>query len=183
MAFDKNEVYEVIRKNRDLLYYIAQRFKGSLKNYDIEDIYLEVVIAFYNAADYYDEQMGVSFLTVAYQNAMRRLGNIVRAQNAVKRKADKVINYDMKVGEGEVSYGEYYLGENLHQYSVENKLMIEHVLLIAKEALSESEYSIFCEFCKGHTTKEIAKILNLNEKTTSNKMYVIKNKLKRAVKI
>lgn len=183
MSLKREEVEKIIVENKDLIYHIAHRYLNSIDNYDIQDLYMEVALSFYETAKYYDESLNVDFKTFAYQNAMRKLGNLYRKQNALKRKAKSVTPYELQIGEQSTPFGDYIIVDNHSCDQVENMFFLEEVKKVAKEILTEKEFLIFSEYCKGYKVKEIAINLGYNEKTTSNILYKIKNKLKSAIKM
>ena len=72
---------------------------------------------------------------------------------------------------------------------VENNDLIEHIEHEQKKALLQTKLHVLNKrelllyelIIKGHTTKEISKIMNITPKTVLNKKYIIINKLKEQI--
>lgn len=152
----------------------------SIKKYEFEDLYFEGLIAALEAKEDYNPNLGVKISTHIYNRVKYKMIYLLRKVNAKKRNGGIEINYDLTLRESNTTYGDTYITyDEDFEIQLEQKETKNELVYFLKKNLEKNEYKIFKKYIDGYTVKEIAIFFNITQKQTSNKIYYIKNKIKK----
>lgn len=148
--------------------------------YEFEDLYGEAIVEGIKAGEDYIKEKNTKKTTYIYMRIKYKLLNIIRSENAKKRKPNKQINFEeLKLNEHQEYY---YLGletqENQEDLILkkEKRNELKNTVL---EILNSEEVEYLSLYLKGVSTAVIAKKFGVDNKKVSNKIYYIKLKLKK----
>ncbi|MBE6531665.1 MAG: sigma-70 family RNA polymerase sigma factor [Ruminococcaceae bacterium] len=170
---DQQAFEQLLDRYKPLLDAAVQKFSndamfGSLE----EDLRQEAILVFYNAILSYDlGSDGVEFglyakicVTNALISQMRKMGRWGAEQFfGVLDEEDAAMQDEPSV--------------NL----IEQESLRE-IDSVIRESLSDYEYRIWCQFASGKTAKEIGASANVNEKSVTNAIYRIRQKLRKLLR-
>ena len=146
---------------------------ANVLNVDINELYQESLIAFYDAIDNYDDEYYISFSSFLKMCIERRFNKIIRKHNNDKHKV--FVNY-ISIEDTD----EYYIGKYLSDYNNNPAVILDNkeILDCIFDLLSPEERELVNLLADGLSTKEIAKVYNKNYKNMYNKIYKLKHKIK-----
>lgn len=141
---------------------------------DKEDLVQEGVIALYRSIKTYDNNTAsfYTYVLISIKNAMLR---VVLTQTNDKNKANI---YSKSIEEIED-----YIGYSLDYFVMEEDKYFFDNMLVFKNSLKDVDSCIFELRCNDFSYKEIAELLDVSKKYVDNRLYIIKKKLKKYLKI
>lgn len=171
----------IIKKYEPLINKIAHKMLPYCKSngLDLSDLVQEGMIGLNHAIEKYQEVENTLFYTYAGKCIERKMLSVVISSNRNKYKIlNESISYDDDenliikfIKDSSPSPEELLIGEE-----VENKL-IEKI----KHKLTEFEEQVFMLMINGFKYREIAEILDRDEKSIDNTMQRLKNKIKKVI--
>lgn len=169
------EAFDILlEKYKPLLYSLVSKFTCDdlLKPHE-EDLLQEATIVFYNAILAYDEtQNQVEFGLYAHICLSNAL--ISQVRNLNRRKVEH---------SAELSGSE--IASSVYSDPADNILeeeSIRQIYSVIKSNLSQYEYSIWSDYMRGKTAKDIGTSLGKSEKSVTNAIYRIRRKLRALLK-
>lgn len=179
----RNSLYE---KYKPMIKYIVNKYYLTASKYglDYNDLIQEANVGFTDALNSYDETKDASLKTFISLCINRKLINAIRKVQTAKNQmelSNLSLDYDYnKEGLPLIDVIGDVNADPLLKFSEKEE---ETVLLSKiKEDLSTSEQEVFNLLLKGLSYKEIAKILDKNEKQIDNTIQRIRNKVKNILK-
>ena len=150
---------------------IARFSKDGLSRSHEDDLRQEAILVFFNAILNYDlGGDGVEFglyAKICVTNAL-----ISQVRNLSKHKAE---HFSVQLDEVETVSAEDPSARIIEQES------LQQIDSVIRQSLSAFEYRVWCLYASGKTAKEIGKIVDRSEKSVSNAVYRIRQKLRRSL--
>lgn len=157
---------------------LKRRNMVPIKKY--EDYYFEGILEGLKAVDTYDSTKDSKFTTYLFLKINYRIGTILRANKAQKRNnSNNIMLENTLLEETGVINNQEYIQHNRLEDELSEQEFKDNFHKILKEELNFNEYEYLCLVLKGYKIKEIADILNITSKQASNKLYYIREKLKK----
>lgn len=173
---DANNI--IIKKYEPLIIKVATKMLPYCKNNGLEksDLIQEGMIGLNHAIDRYQEKENILFYTYAKKCIERKIISVVIASNRNKNKAlNESISYD----DEENSLLKVIKSEHPSPEEAILNLELEEVLIEKiKEVLADFEVQVFSLLVAGFKYKEIAEILDKDQKSIDNAIQRIKSKIK-----
>lgn len=172
---------EIFARYKDLVVKISRCY--FIVGDDIEDTIQEGMIGLYKSIKNYNPSKEASFKTFAVLCIKHQIQNAIKLSNANKNKplSDAISFQDLSPAENEDDFVSTPL-ELLFEYDpIEKAIDKEEFLNLnnqIKSSLSKFEFEVLKFYLQGYTYKEIAKNLNVSEKSIDNSLSRIKSKLK-----
>ena len=139
-----------------------------------DDILQESMIGLFKAMRTYDERLGVSFKRYASICIRRQIISALRKSEGYETD-EKFRAYNCF--DSEYIFNEYICDDSLNPEDILISEEEKHDYIgFAAKYLSDYESSVFKEYCKGRTYKEIAEILNTNSKSIDNALQRVRKK-------
>lgn len=169
---DQDAFSELLTVYDPLITSMVSKFRiDGMADADVEDLRQEAVLAFYSALLSYDPNISeVEFGLYAKVCICNRLVSQVRvmkkhiAHNALSYSAEDLLKYVSQDGDP---------SKNIVELEEERTL-----LKLISDNLSEMENRVFEMYVSGMSAAEMAKKLDVSEKSVSNTVYRIRKKLK-----
>lgn len=181
MAKENEQAYNVLhRRYEKKIKSIIKRQKLYLTNGDIDDLCQEGFIGLSNAVKGYKK--GLKFASFASKCIKASIYTLINKSNTQKELVMK--NYislsNAKNEEDDINKSSLMIdkGPTPEESYINNETSEEIIELISKE-LSKMEYKIFVMNDLGYTYTDIAKELNISEKSVDNALQRAKNKIKK----
>ncbi len=154
--------------------------KFQIQGYEYDDLYLEGLLTATKAINEYEPKHGAKISTYIYLRVQRRYISLYRNTQAQKRKAKEEITLEKTTLEenGEL-YGAQLFESPQQERLIEKEEFLEQLQTEFEKILKEDEIEFINLHLMGLSVKEISESYNISEKQTSNKLYYIKNKLKK----
>ena len=169
----------IIKKYEPLINKIAIKMLSYCKNNGLElsDLVQEGMIGLNHAIDRYQERENILFYTYAKKCIERKMISVIISAN---RSKNKILNESISYDDEENLLLKYVKSkspspeEELLNLELEEKLLSD-----VKKILTEFEYQVFELLISGFKYKEIAEILDKDQKSIDNAKVRIKTKIKR----
>lgn len=177
---DANNI--IIKKYEPLINKIATKMIPYCKNNGLEksDLIQEGMIGLNHAIEKYHEQKDVLFYTYAKKCIERKIISVVLGSN---RNKNKILNESISYDDDENSLLKIIKSEALSpEEELINIELEEDLLKKIKEVLTDFEDQVFSLLICGFKYKEIAEILDKDDKSIDNAIQRIKNKIKNVTK-
>ena len=149
--------------------YIIKTAKQNLPETEVEDAVQEATFALYSAVKNYDSKKS-SFYTFAITCIKRSVISQIRKSACKKNIPDGLVSSIEDVELADLNSPEKILIEKENYKAFTNNIKLE---------LSSMEYRVLQLFLAGESYCEIAKLLNLTEKSVDNALARIRKKLKK----
>lgn len=194
---DNELLYLVSESNEDAKNIIFDKYKpiiemkasklkslAELKGYDLNDLIQEGMIGLANAIDRFKDEKDVQFYTFANLCIDRQLTTFLRNIGRDKHKSlNESISYDNTNSVGRPLNEVLLDDKNKDPEELYLRLESEKDLLSKIEnVLSKKEKEVFELRVQGFSYKEIARLLNVSEKTVDNTLTRIKSKIQCEIK-
>ena len=195
--YNDYELLEFIAENdesaSDILFkkyeYLITKFAKKMLKYnkrtglDLNDLVQEGMIGLSGAIDTYNNNSGSSFYTYAKKCIESKIISAIVASNRLKM---SYLNNSVPIDfedDGETKSLEYlFKNDDLNPETIMiNQEKIDNLNAIAKEVLTDFEVQVFELKLSGFDYKEIAEILDKDQKSIDNALQRIKNKLKKEI--
>lgn len=169
---DQNAFSELLALYEPLINSMVSKFKiDEMSNADVDDIRQEAVLAFYSALVSYDS--GISEVEFGLYAKVCICNRLVSQMRVIK----KHINHRA------TSYDEDDLQRIMSHDDDPSRSIVEleeerNLLKLISSNLSDKENQIFEMYVAGMSASEMAKKLDISEKSVSNAVYRIRKKLK-----
>lgn len=176
---DANNI--IIKKYEPLITKIAMKMLPYCKNNGLEksDLIQEGMIGLNHAMERYREQSNVLFYTYAKKCIERKIISVVISSN---RNKNKILNESISYDDDENSLIKFIKSETPSPEEEIVNLEIEETLLQKiKSNLTSFEEEVFSLFVVGFKYKEIAEMLDKDQKSIDNAIQRIKNKIKNII--
>lgn len=175
MKFEEIEFEGVIESHLKIFKYLAIKYLASFKNYELEDLMHEQMIACYNALNKYDSKHKIG--TFLYTVSENRLKSLYRSEMRLKRKPKHLYYLESTRIE------EAGLILNEASFDVENSYYIseirENADAVASEVLSDFEYQLYYKIVyENKSTAQIALELDKSEKQICNGITRMRSKMR-----
>ena len=177
---DANNI--IIKKYEPLINKIAIKMLPYCKNNGLEksDLVQEGMIGLNHAIERYHEQKDVLFYTYAKKCIERKIISVVIASN---RNKNKILNESISYDDEENSLLRFIKSQTPSpEEEILNIELEEDLLQKIKEVLTDLEEQVFSLLISGFKYKEIAEILDKDEKSIDNAIQRIKLKIKNILK-
>lgn len=179
----RNSLYE---KYKPMIKFLVNKYYQTASKYglDYNDLIQEANVGFTDALNSYDETKDASLKTFISLCINRKLINAIRKVQTAKNQmelSNLSLDYDYnKEGLPLIDVIGDVNADPLLKFSEkeEEKVLLSKI----KKDLSTSEQEVFNLLLKGLSYKEIAKILDKNEKQIDNTIQRIRNKVKNILK-
>ena len=172
----------IIKKYEPLITKIATKMLAYCKNngLDKSDLIQEGMIGLNHAIDRYQEQENVLFYTYAKKCIERKIISVVISSN---RNKNKILNESISYDDDENLLLKFIKSNTPSpEEEILNLELQEDLLIKIKEKLTDLEEQVFSLFISGFKYKEIAEILDKDEKSIDNAIQRIKVKIKNILK-
>ena len=177
---DANNI--IIKKYEPLINKIAIKMLAFCKNNGLEksDLVQEGMIGLNHAIERYHEQKDVLFYTYAKKCIERKIISVVIGSN---RNKNRILNESISYDDDENMLLRFIKAQTLSPEEEILNLEIEEKLLQKiKEILTDLELQVFDLLISGFKYKEIAQILDKDDKSIDNAIQRIKVKIKKILK-
>ena len=177
---DANNI--IIKKYEPLINKIAIKMLPYCKNNGLEksDLVQEGMIGLNHAIERYHEQKDVLFYTYAKKCIERKIISVVIASN---RNKNKILNESISYDDEENSLLRFIKSQMPSpEEEILNIELEEDLLQKIKEVLTDLEEQVFSLLISGFKYKEIAEILDKEQKSIDNAIQRIKVKIKNILK-
>ena len=179
-----HKIENILSKYKNLVNTIARRYY--LVGGDQDDLIQEGLIGLYKACLSFDKSKQNSFKTFAYLCIQRQIQSAIKADNRQKNLVlNNALYYDehnglvtQKTNNIRASESFMYLPTTAgpENKMIEAETFNEKIQQI-KQALSPYEFEVFKYFLKGYAVQQIAKLQNKDQKSVSNAIARLKQKL------
>ena len=173
---DANNI--LIKKYEPLINKIATKMLPYCKNNGLEksDLIQEGMIGLNHAIDRYQEQENILFYTYAKTCIERKIISVVISSN---RNKNKILNESISYDDDENLLLKFIKDStpNPEEILIDNELE-EALVIKIKQQLTELEKEVYELLISGFKYKEIAEILEKDNKSIDNAIQRIKNKIK-----
>ena len=177
---DANNI--MIKKYEPLIYKIASKMLPLCKynGLEINDLIQEGMIGLNHAIEKYIEQKDILFYTYAKKCIERKIISAVISSN---RNKNKILNESISYDDDNnlILNGVKDLKLNPEQVIIDTELEEETITKI-KSTLTDFEIQVFDLLIAGFNYKEIAILLDKNEKSIDNAIQRVKSKIKKIIK-
>ena len=176
---DANNI--IIKKYEPLINKIAIKMLPYCKNngLDLNDLVQEGMIGLNHAIEKYQEMENTLFYTYARKCIERKIISVVVSSN---RNKNKILNESISYDDDENLIIKFISDTSP---SPEDLLISEEIkekmLLKIKDKLTELEESVFTLMINGFKYKEIAEILDKDEKSIDNTIQRLKSKIRKVI--
>ena len=177
---DANNI--IIKKYEPLINKIAIKMLPYCKNNGLEksDLVQEGMIGLNHAIERYHEQKDVLFYTYAKKCIERKIISVVISSN---RNKNKILNESISYDDDENLLLRFIKSQTPSpEEQILNLEIEEDLLLKIKEILTDLEEEVFSLLISGFKYKEIAEILDKDDKSIDNAIQRIKTKIKNILK-
>jgi len=176
---DANEI--LLYKYRPLIVSEAKKYiKYSHGGVDLNDLIQEGLLGLNDAINSFRDEQPANFGTYAKICVQRKMTNLIKSTMSYK---NKILNDYVSIDNDEEEPIDSFLADNstnpvnmVEDYDFQNR-----VISNLNEKLSEIEKEVFDLKLKGFTYKEIADLLEKDNKSIDNCIQRIKTKLKKAI--
>ena len=168
----------IIKKYEPLINKIAIKMLGFCKNNGLEksDLVQEGMIGLNHAIERYHEQKDVLFYTYAKKCIERKIISVVISSN---RNKNKILNESISYDDDENLLLKFIKSQTPSpEEEILNLELEEDLLQRIKVILTDLEEQVFTLLISGFKYKEIAQILDKDEKSIDNAIQRIKTKIK-----
>lgn len=170
----------LIAKYEPLIKKIASKMVNYCKGsgIDINDLIQEGRIGLNHAIGYFNEQKNITFYTYAKTCIERKIISVIIA---TKRQKNRVLNESISydIDDEEKNFDRILKDETSNPEKIIMDLTLRQNLIDRiKMLLTDFEEEVFDLLISGFTYREIAGILNKDDKQIDNAIYRIKNKVK-----
>lgn len=176
---DANNI--IIKKYEPLIVKIATKMLPYCQNngLDKSDLIQEGMIGLNHAIDRYKEQEDTLFYTYAKTCIERKIISVVIGAN---RNKNKILNESVSYDDEENLLLRFIKDSNPNpEEAIINIEVEENLLNKIKEILTELEEQVFSLLISGFRYKEIAEILDKDQKSIDNAIQRIKTKIKKVI--
>ena len=178
---NENAETELLEKYKDLVVKIARSY--FIIGGELEDIVQEGMIGLYKAIKNFSNSKNTTFKTFAITCIKHQIQSAIKKANTKKNSPLTNSIPLQKFSENSDDSDEFLPVNLIFQVAPDEKI-INHenymnLLNTIKNTLSKKEYIVLKYYLSGYSYKEIAKILEINEKSIDNSLSRIKNKLKK----
>lgn len=176
---DANNI--IIKKYEPLINKIATKMLPYCKNNGLEknDLIQEGMIGLNHAIDRYQEQENILFYTYAKTCIERKILSVVIGSN---RNKNKILNESISYDDEEHLLLNFIKDSNPNPEEAVLDIEKEEILISKiKEILTDLEGQVFELLISGFKYKEIAEILDKDQKSIDNAIQRLKNKIKKVV--
>ncbi len=177
---DANNI--LIKKYEPLIIKIATKMLPYCKNNGLEknDLIQEGMIGLSHALDRYQEQKDTLFYTYAKTCIERKIISVVIGSN---RNKNKILNESISYDDEENLLLKFISDTNqTPEEAVLNVAIEEDLVNRINKVLTDLEQQVFTLLINGFKYKEIAEILDKDQKSIDNAIQRIKNKIKKELK-
>lgn len=177
---DANNI--IIKKYEPLINKIAIKMLPYCKNNGLEksDLIQEGMIGLNHAIDRYQEQEDVLFYTYAKKCIERKIISVVISSN---RNKNKILNESISYDDDENLLLKFIKSQTPSpEEQILNLELEEDLLIKIKDILTDLEEQVFSLLISGFKYKEIAEILDKDQKSIDNAIQRIKTKIKNILK-
>ncbi|MGL4589462.1 MAG: RNA polymerase sigma factor [Mycoplasmatales bacterium] len=172
---------EIVNEYTHLIYHFIGKYKYSLHMYEECDLVDEARIAIMHAINDFDPKQKTKFFTFVYTYISRRFIKMYRYEKVKKRCFQIVGYYDGTWERSEIAFAQILSETSQVEYQIENKIIRTKLIDYALKRFKDEELEIFFYLLEGFKARQIAQMLGRNEKWTANKVYRIKQKIKRNI--
>lgn len=177
---DENAENTLLERYKDLVVKISRSY--FIIGGELEDIVQEGMIGLYKAIKNFSENKS-TFKTFAVTCIKHQIQSAIKKANTKKNSPLTNSIPLQKFSENSDDSDEFLPVNLIFQVAPDEKI-INHenyinLLNTIKNTLSKKEYIVLKYYLSGYSYKEIAKILEINEKSIDNSLSRIKNKLKK----
>ncbi len=178
---DKEAAEKIVRKYSYIVRHEVRFFY--LAGAEPDDLYQEGMIALFTSIYDFNPKAGTSFSTFALNCIKRKIRTAVTASNREKNKPlNDYISLNAEIKESEEDTGLMLLDVIPGSEPLPEKVGLDNEALNElekkmKQNLSQLEYKTALLYIKGYSRKEIGRELNKSEKSISNTLTRIQNKL------
>ena len=172
----------LIKKYEPLIIKIATKMLPYCKNNGLEknDLIQEGMIGLSHALDRYQEQKDTLFYTYAKTCIERKIISVVIGSN---RNKNKILNESISYDDEENLLLKFISDTNqTPEEAVINVAIEEDLVSRINKVLTDLEQQVFTLLINGFKYKEIAEILDKDQKSIDNAIQRIKNKIKKELK-
>ncbi len=172
----------LIKKYEPLIIKIATKMLPYCKNNGLEknDLIQEGMIGLSHALDRYQEQKDTLFYTYAKTCIERKIISVVIGSN---RNKNKILNESISYDDEENLLLKFISDTNqTPEEAVLNVAIEEDLVSRINKVLTDLEQQVFTLLINGFKYKEIAEILDKDQKSIDNAIQRIKNKIKKELK-
>ena len=172
----------IIKKYEPLINKIATKMLAFCKNNGLEksDLMQEGMIGLNHAIDRYQEKEDTLFYTYAKKCIERKIISVVIASN---RNKNKILNESISYDDDENLLLKFIKSQTPSpEEEILSLELEENLLLKIKGILTELEEQVFSLLISGFKYREIAQILDKEEKSIDNAIQRIKTKIKNIIK-
>ncbi len=169
----------LIKKYEPLITSIASKMLPLCKNngLDINDLIQEGMIGLNHAIDRYQEQEDTLFYTYAKKCIERKIISVVVSS---RRNKNKILNESISYDDDEIALNKVLKDSSPNPEEIildrENE---EDFILEVKDKLTDFENQVFELLLSGFKYREIARILDKEDKSIDNAIQRIRNKLRK----
>lgn len=177
---DANNI--IIKKYEPLINKIATKMLSYCKSNGLEksDLMQEGMIGLNHAIDRYQEKEGTLFYTYAKKCIERKIISVVISAN---RNKNKILNESISYDDDENLLLKFIKSQTPSpEEEILNLELEEDLLLKIKSILTDFEGQVFSLYIVGFNYKEIAQILEKDQKSIDNAIQRIKSKIKKTLK-
>lgn len=177
---DANNI--LIKKYEPLIIKIATKMLPYCKNNGLEknDLIQEGMIGLSHALDRYQEQKDTLFYTYAKTCIERKIISVVIGSN---RNKNKILNESISYDDEENLLLKFISDTNqTPEEAVLNVAIEEDLVNRINKVLTDLEQQVFTLLINGFKYKEIAEVLDKDQKSIDNAIQRIKNKIKKELK-
>lgn len=174
---DANNI--IIKKYEPLINKIATKMLSYCLNNGLEksDLIQEGMIGLNHAIDRYQEKEDVLFYTYAKKCIERKIISVVIASN---RNKNKILNESISYDDEENLLLKFIKSQTPSpEEQVINLELEENLLIKIKKILTDLEEQVFTLLISGFKYREIAEILEKDQKSIDNAIQRIKNKIRK----
>lgn len=168
---------ELLSRYKDLVVKISRSFY--IVGGDLEDIIQEGMIGLYNAIKNYHDDKEASFKTFAVICIKHKIqGAIKKSQSNKNKPLSSAVSIQSFDSEGEEFYPIEFVLDNTPAKIAIEKENLKDLKENIKSSLSKLEFKVLKLYLEGYSYREIAEILNIQQKAIDNSLSRIKQKLR-----
>lgn len=168
---------ELLSRYKDLVVKISRSFY--IVGGDLEDIIQEGMIGLYNAIKNYHDDKEASFKTFAVICIKHKIqGAIKKSQSNKNKPLSSAVSIQSFDSDGEEFYPIEFVLDNTPAKIAIEKENLKDLKENIKSSLSKLEFKVLKLYLEGYSYREIAEILNIQQKAIDNSLSRIKQKLR-----
>lgn len=173
---------KIIKKYKEMCYHLINNYYNVTWEFDKVDYYQMIVMKYPSWIMKFDETKNISFSTYMYSCTKNYLLNLIRKENVQKRKVENKVYFESCFNGTNGVYADIIRDESDFENTYLQDQKYSEYKKIIKTILGE-DTEIYLLNLEGHSIKEIAKIINLDEKKVRHKLAYQKQKIRKNKKL